>query len=425
MTTNMATLYSRVTWRILPVLLLAYIVAYIDRVNVGFAKLQMADALGFSDAVFGLGAGVMFLGYFLFEIPSNLALERVGVRKTILRIMVLWGCATLATVFVTTPAQFYLARFLLGAFEAGLFPGVILYLTRWFPESRRGRVISLFMSGALFGNVLAGPLSGAAMKFMDGLGGLAGWQWLYVTQGLPAIVLGLVVYFWLQDSPQQAHWLSAEEKALIQRDLASDAQPDAKSGWRQILEVFRDIRFCGLILIDFLLIGASYTMVFWVPTLIKGWGETDVFVIGLLSSLPSLLGIVGMFLIGRSSDQMQERRWHFVVACAVAALGLWLTTVTQGQLVPSLIALCIASLGMAATLPLLITTATERLPARLAAVGIPTLTSLSILGAAISPAVTGIITAKTGSTTYSMYLVVGLFVLSGVLMLVTLPKRRA
>lgn len=205
-------LYKRIAWRIVPVLMIAYVVAYIDRVNVGFAKLQMAGALGFSDAIFGLGAGLMFVGYCLFEIPSNLLLKKMGVRKTFLRIMLLWGLTTVAVMFVKTPTQFYVARFFLGVFEAGLFPGAILYFTYWFPEERRGRIIGLFMSGGLIGNVLAGPISGATMKYLDGVGGLGGWQWLYLTQGLPAVILGFVAYWWLCDTPREAHWLNAEEK---------------------------------------------------------------------------------------------------------------------------------------------------------------------------------------------------------------------
>ena len=258
-------LYRRIAWRIVPVLLLAYIVAYIDRVNVGFAKLQMQDALGFSDAAFGLGAGLMFVGYCLFEVPSNLLLARIGVRKTFLRIMVLWGLTTVAMVFVTTTAQFYAARFMLGVFEAGLFPGVILYFTYWFPKHRRGRVIGVFMSGALIGNILAGPLSGAAMKFLDGMAGMAGWQWLYITQGVPAIVLGFISYVWLCDGPQHAAWLSDAEKARVQAQ--ADTVPEGhlpRVG--QILEALRERQFRGFVLLNFFIVGASYTMVFWVPT---------------------------------------------------------------------------------------------------------------------------------------------------------------
>ena len=416
-------LYRRIAWRIVPVLLLAYIVAYIDRVNVGFAKLQMQDALGFSDAAFGLGAGLMFVGYCLFEVPSNLLLARIGVRKTFLRIMVLWGLTTVAMVFVTTTAQFYAARFMLGVFEAGLFPGVILYFTYWFPKHRRGRVIGVFMSGALIGNILAGPLSGAAMKFLDGMAGMAGWQWLYITQGVPAIVLGFISYVWLCDGPQHAAWLSDAEKARVQAQ--ADTVPEGhlpRVG--QILEALRERQFRGFVLLNFFIVGASYTMVFWVPTLIRSWGVADVFTIGVLSALPSLVGVVGVIALSRHSDRKQERRWHFVGACLVAAVGLWLTTITQGQLVPSLAALCFATLGLASCLPILLASATDQMTPTRSTIDIPLLTSLGILGGFASPAITGLINTRTGHPVYSMYLVIGLFLVSAVLMLLVVPRRK-
>lgn len=410
-------LYKRVAWRLLPILMLAYMIAFIDRVNVGFAKLQMQDALGFSEAVFGLGAGLMFVGYCLLEVPSNLLLVRIGVRKTFLRIMVLWGLCTVAMIHVTTPMQFYIARFLLGAFEAGLVPGVILYLTFWFPEHRRGRAVGIFMTASLIGNVLAGPLSGAAMKYLDGVNGLAGWQWLYITQGVPAILLGFVVYWWLDDNPSKASWLSDPEKRII----ASQTRSHPSASFRDALTILKDPRALGLVLIGFLIIGGQYTMVFWVPTLIKSWGVADVFNIGLLSAIPSILGVVGIVLLTRHSDLKRERRWHFATATAISALGLWLTTVTQGQLIPSLLALSFASLGIASTIPVLVTAVAEYMPPRLRAVGIPLMTSLWILGGFASPALTGMLNTRMGTPIYSMYLMIGLFVLAGLLLLVVLP----
>ena len=414
-------LYKRIAWRIVPVLMIAYVVAYIDRVNVGFAKLQMAGALGFSDAIFGLGAGLMFVGYCLFEIPSNLLLKKMGVRKTFLRIMLLWGLTTVAIMFVKTPTQFYVARFFLGVFEAGLFPGAILYFTYWFPEERRGRIIGLFMSGGLIGNVLAGPISGATMKYLDGVGGLGGWQWLYLTQGLPAVILGFVAYWWLCDTPREAHWLNAEEKKTILSQVGT-VSADHPASMGQIFHALKDWRFCGFVLIDFLIIGGAYTMVFWVPTLIKSWGVADMATIGLLSGIPSIAGVLGIILVCRHSDIKQERRWHFAVMALLAAVGLWLTTVVQGNLVASLIALTVATLGIAVSTPLLVTTTTENLKPEMRAIGIPLLTSLGILGGLVSPAVTGYINTTTGNPIYSMYLVIGLFVAAAALMLVVAPR---
>ena len=418
-------LYKTVTWRLIPVLLISYIVGYLDRVNVGFAQLQMKESLAFSDAAFGIGAGIFFIGYFLFEVPSNLLLARIGARKTLLRIMVLWGLAASSMVWVTTPTQFYIARFLLGVFEAGFFPGVILYLTYWYPSARRGRVISMFMTATVIASVIAGPLSGATMKYLDGVGGLVGWQWLFLTQGLPAVVLGFVAFFWLQDRPSEAHWLSNAERAKLQSNLEADENTrdgHKHTGWSALL---KDPRVYALAFVDFLLIGASYTMVFWIPTLIKGWGVADIFLIGLYSALPSVCGVIGMLLMCRSSDLRKERRWHFFAAVAIAAIGLGLTTLTQGMLYPSLAALCVAVFGIASSTPLFITATTEYLPPKLAAAGIPFITSLGILGGAVSPAVTGMINTRTGNPTYSMYLVMALFLVAGVCFLATLKSARS
>src|SRR5881409_968067 len=208
-------LYSKVSWRIIPLLLVCYMVAYLDRINIGYAQLQMKQVLSFSDAVYGLGAGIFFVGYFLFEVPSNLMLEKIGARKTLLRIMFGWGIVAAAMMFVQTPTQFYVLRFLLGVFEAGFFPGIILYLTYWYPSVRRGQVIATFMSATTIVSVIAGPLCGATLKYFDGVNGWAGWQWLFLMQGLPAVVLGLLIFVLLKDRPADAHWLSNDEKKLV------------------------------------------------------------------------------------------------------------------------------------------------------------------------------------------------------------------
>src|SRR6478752_7000148 len=217
-------LFSKIDRRLIPILLISYMIAYLDRVNIGYAQLQMKQTLPFDDAVYGLGAGIFFVGYFLFEVPSNLLLERIGARKTLLRIMVLWGAAACAMMFVSTPFQFYMVRFLLGAFEAGFFPGVILYFTYWYPSVRRGQVIAIFMSATTIVSVIAGPLCGFILKYFDGSSGLHGWQWLFLVQGSPAVVLGFLVYFLLEDKPDHAAWLSNEEKQLIDDSLLHDVK---------------------------------------------------------------------------------------------------------------------------------------------------------------------------------------------------------
>lgn len=420
-------LYARIAWRLLPLLLIGYILAYVDRVNVGFAKLQMQQALNFSDAAFGLGAGIMFIGYFMLELPSNMLLERIGARKTLLRIMVLWGATTIALLFVTTPTQFYVLRFMLGAFEAGFFPGVILYLTYWFPSERRGRVIGIFMSGSIVAGIITGPVSGATMKFLDGAGGWQGWQWLFLTQGVPPILLGLVMFWWLDDRPSDAKWLSASDRARIAANLGGQASESHGQVWRRLGELFRDPKVWALALADFLLIGAAYTMVFWMPTMIRGLGVSDVFSIGLYSAIPNIVGAVAMILATRSSDLRRERRWHFVAAALVGSVGLFATTWTQGLLIPSMVALCVAAAGLSAGAALFIAAASDYLPPHLAAAGIPMITSLAILGGAVSPAITGLMKTLTGQDIYGIYVVASALLLSALTMAITLrngPRGR-
>jgi D-galactonate transporter len=417
-------LYSKVSWRIIPLLIACYMVAYLDRINIGYAQLQMKQVLSFSDAVYGLGAGIFFVGYFLFEVPSNLMLEKIGARKTLLRIMLCWGIVAAAMMFVQTPTQFYVLRFLLGVFEAGFFPGIILYLTFWYPSARRGQMIAIFMAAATVAGVVAGPLCGGIMKYLDGAQGLAGWQWLFIVQGLPASLLGIVAYFYLKDTPEDASWLSASEKNVLRTQLENDPQHGACASHSSLGEMFRDRKVYVLALVYFLLLGATYTMVFWVPTLIKSWGVADLMQIGLYSALPSLIGVIGMILIGRHSDKHGERRWHFAASVGIAALGLGITTLTQGHLGASLAGLSLAVIGIASATPLFFTVTTEYLSKVGAAAGIALISSIGNLGAAASPAVTGAITAKTGSPVYSMYLVMGLYLLSGIILLLAVRSAR-
>ena len=409
--------FSKVSWRIMPLLLTCYLISYLDRINIGYAQLQMKQTLTFSDAAYGFGAGIFFIGYFLFEVPSNLMLEKIGARKTLLRIMFCWGIVASLMMFVTTPMQFYVARFLLGVFEAGFFPGVVLYLTFWYPPARRAQMIALFMTATTMAAVIAGPLCGGIMKYMNGMNGWHGWQWLFLTQGLPATVLGIVAYVYLQDKPEDAHWLDKTEKKVLRDHLDHDRALVQTAKHGSLLQMLRDPTIYLLSLVYFLLLGATYTMVFWAPTLIKSWGVSDLLMIGLLSSIPNLAGVVAMVLFGRSSDRRKERRWHFVTCVMIAAIGLGITTVTQGNLVASLTGLTIAVIGLASATPLFFTMTTEYLPKSAAAGGIALISSIGNLGAAVSPSVTGAITTSTGSPVYSMYLVMALYVCAGLILL--------
>jgi MFS family permease len=417
--------FSKIDWRIIPLLLIAYMIAYLDRINIGYAQLQMKQTLPFDDAVYGLGAGIFFVGYFLFEVPSNLLLERIGARKTLLRIMVLWGLAACAMMFVSTPSQFYVVRFLLGAFEAGFFPGVILYFTYWYPSARRGQVIAIFMSATTIVSVIAGPLCGFILKYFDGFNGLHGWQWLFLVQGAPAVILGVLVYVFLEDKPAQAAWLSKADKATLDDAFQHDVKDVESEADATFWQMLRDPKAYMLALVYFLLLGATYTMVFWLPTLIHSWGVKDLFLVGIYAGIPNAAGVIGMIMIGRHSDKRHERRWHFAACVAIAALGLFITTLLQGNLAGSILALSFAVIGIASATPLFFALTSEYLSAGAAAGGLAFVSSLGNLGPAVSPSINGLILRATGDNIYSMYFVMSLYLLSGVLLLLAIRPAPA
>ncbi|WP_179400794.1 MFS transporter [Burkholderia guangdongensis] len=412
--------FPKIDRHVLPLLTICYVIAFLDRINIGFAQLQMKQSLPFGDTVYATGAGIFFVGYLLFEVPSNLMLERIGARRTLLRIMVCWGCVACAMMFVRTPAQFYVLRFLLGVFEAGFFPGVILYLTQWYPGARRARAISIFMIATPLAGVIAGPLSGWIMKFMDGALDLHGWQWLFLVQGMPAPILGIVAYFLLADRPEHAKWLSDPEKRalldLLRRETA-DRADTAAAGHGALRALVRDPGVYTLSFAYALFVGASYAIGFWMPTLINSWGVGDVFAVGVLAALPALAGAVGMVLIGRSSDRRQERRGHFLLAIGFASLGLLLTLFAEGLLVWSLASLAICSIGKSSMTPLFFTMVSEYVPKQAAAGGIALISSLGNVGPAIMPSITAWIVAAADSPVPGLLFLVTLYLVAGAIVL--------
>jgi MFS family permease len=318
-------------------------------VNVGFAKLQMAGELGFSDAVYGLGAGMFFIGYFFFEVPSNIILHRVGARTWIARIMVTWGVISGGMMFIQTEMQFYVMRFLLGVAEAGFFPGIILYLTYWYPSARRGRIISLFMTGIPLAGVIGGPLSGWIMKSWDQYQGLQGWQWMFFLEALPAVVIGFIVYAYLDDRVADAKWLTPEERDLLSRRIAEE---DVHKEDMPVLQVLSNKRVWVMSSIYFSMAMSLYGVSFWLPTLIKGMGVSDNLTIGMLSAIPWLAGAIAMLLFGRSADRHKERRWHVVIPMLIAASGLALSVVLASNPNYAFIALTWACMGIVSAIPL-------------------------------------------------------------------------
>ncbi|MCE7761577.1 MFS transporter [Pseudomonas putida] len=412
-------LYRKIAWKILPLLFVSYIVSYLDRVNIGFAALRMQQDLGFSDAVYGLGAGIFFIGYVLFEVPSNLLLTRIGARRTIMRIMIAWGLVSSSMMFVQTPQQFYIARFLLGVFEAGFFPGIILYLTFWFPARLRGSVIAVFMSAIAIAGVLGGPLSGWIIGAMDGVHGLHGWQWMFLLEGSPAIALGILAALLLIDRPEDAKWLSAEERARIAQEVEA---PVAGSSHR-LGAVLRDPRVYALALVYFSVMAGLYILGFWLPGMIKGYGVTDPLHIGLLTAVPYLAGGVGMIVIGRHSDAVGERRWHLASCMVLAACALVACTWVPGQLVPGLVTLSVAAVGLYASMPLFWTIPTRYLGGQAAAGGIALINSLALFGGFTSPTVLGAVKASTGSLDLGLYVFAGALTLGATVLILAIPAR--
>ncbi|MCO2667076.1 MFS transporter, partial [Pseudomonas aeruginosa] len=331
-------LYRKLNWRLLPLLLLCYTFAYLDRVNIGFAKLHMQSALGFSDAAYGLGAGIFFLGYVLFEIPSNLMLPRIGARKTISRIMVLWGLTSAAMMFVHDTTSFYVLRFLLGVFEAGFAPGMIFYLTYWYGPRRMAGVMAVVMLAGPIGGIVGSPLSTWLMTALDGAHGLAGWQWMFVAEGLPCAVLGLLVLKVLADRPDDATWLSDREKSLLATELQTPAV-----GHHAFGQAARDPRVYLLAFAYFTMICGIYAVSFWLPSILKANGVTDTMQIGFYSMIPYIGAACAMLVIGRRSDRRGERRWHSAVSALVGAAALAAATWAGGNLAISLVCMTIAT----------------------------------------------------------------------------------
>ena len=345
---------ARVTRRLIPFLALCYCAAYLDRVNLSFAAATMNRELHFSPAVYGWGAGVFFIGYALLETPSNYILHRVGARLWIARITVSWGIVSASMAFVRDETSFYALRFLLGAAEAGFMPGIILYLTYWFPQAQRARILAAFLFAVPFATVIGAPVSGAVLSYAEGLGGYRGWQWLFILEAMPALALGVVTWFYLTDRPASADWLSPAERRWLVARLASEAGAEAEragaqENFSEILPALRDLRALGLGVAYFGVVLALYGLSMWLPQIVEGYG-LDVVSAGLVTALPFLLGAGAMLLWGRRSDQRGERLWHTAAAACLAAAGL-LAAAAAGSLTTAIAAICIAAIGVFATLP--------------------------------------------------------------------------
>jgi len=392
-----AVLYSKLTRRLIPFMFLLYIVSYLDRINVGFAALQLNAALNFDPAVFGFGAGIFFIGYFIFEIPSNLIMQRVGARVWIARILVTWGVISSAMMFVRGPLTFYILRFLLGLAEAGFFPGMILYLTYWFPAEARGRAVARFMTATAMAGVIGGPVSGLLLK-MNGISGLAGWQWLFLVEGLPAVVLGFVTLIYLPNDPKGAAWLSAEEKEWIEAKLAAEHQHVLQHGHVSLGGAISSGRVWTLSFIYFSVIISFYGISLWLPQIVQSFsGMTDLMV-GFTSAIPYLAAAIGMVIIGRSSDNSGERPKHVAASALVGAAGLMAAAFLKAP-VAELAALAVAAVGIWGTLGPFWAMSSRILAGTAAAAGIALINSIGNLGGFAGPYLIGLVRSRTNSFT--------------------------
>jgi D-galactonate transporter len=335
--------YAKITTRLVPFLFICYLAAYLDRVNVGFAKLQMSSELKFSETVYGFGAGIFFLGYVLFEVPSNIVLHRVGARLWIARIMITWGLLSGAMAFVTTPTMFYVLRFLLGVAEAGFIPGILLYLTYWYPASRRGRITAIFLAAIPVSSIIGGPVSGWILSALSGVHGLSGWQWLFIVETIPSLVLGIAILLYLDDRVAAAKWLNEDEKKIVATNIANDQK--GKEEFSHLSYAFKSGRVWLLGVIYFAIASGIYIISFWVPTLIKQTGVTDPLHIGLLTAVPYIVAIVAMILTNAHADRVRERRWHTMIPMLLTAVGLVVTALAIHDTVIAMVGLTLAAAG--------------------------------------------------------------------------------
>jgi MFS transporter, ACS family, tartrate transporter len=414
-----AKVVSKLTRRLLPFLFLLYIVNYLDRINVGFAALQMRGQLGFSDKVYGLGAGIFFAGYFFFQVPSNLALARVGARRWIAVIMVLWGAVSVSMIFVATPRSFYLLRFLLGAAEAGFFPGIILYLRRWFPSAARARAVALFMTAGPLAGVVGGPISGALLGVHGA--NLAGWQWLYVIEGLPAVLLGGVVLAYLTERPEVAPWLTTDERSWLTGELAREKDAHPQVSRRAVFDAFTQSKVWLLILVYLGCTTCTYGVSLWLPSLIRNVSGVSNLIIGLLSAIPYIATAIAMVLVGIHSDRTRERRWHLAGSAFAGAFGLACAAYSTST-AATIVFLSLALLAAFSVMGPFWATSTELLSETSAVAGIALINSFGNLGGFLGPYTIGLVRTWTGSFRGGLLAVATLLGISGLMGLLVFAK---
>ncbi|SFC74663.1 MFS transporter [Pragia fontium] len=424
-------IYSKIAWRVMPILLISYIVGYLDRVGISFAKFQMMpDLLGgniaMAESVYGLGAGVFFIGYIIAGVPSNILLSRYGARRIIAFLMVVWGTISMLTMFITTPLQFYIARFLLGIAEAGFYPGVILYLTYWFPSSRRAKMTALFVCGIPVSNIIGGPLCGWIIENFDGLFNLSGWKWLFFVSGPRAVIVALIIFLFLDNTYSKAKWLSPREKSLIDDDMqkakvSSDNQKAPVKEWTT-QEMLKSWNFSKMCLICFCTVMGQGGLAFWVPTIIKDTGVNSVFEIGVMTMFPYMLAVVAMLWAARSSDKHRERRWHMIVPFLIAAVALVCIGLFHENKLVVMITLSIAVAASLVPSPLFWSLPNAIFTGGCAAAGIALINSFANIGGFISPYIIGYFKEITGTNLAAMSVLAVMMICGAILTYSVSPK---
>ena len=411
----------KVRWRLIPFLFALYIVAYLDRVNVGFAAIDMNRDLGFSAAVYGMGSGLFFLTYTLLEVPSNLLLARLGARVWIARIMLTWGLASTAMIFVTGATSFYLLRLLLGAAEAGFFPGIIFYLTHWFPQRERARAVGLFMTATAMAGVIGAPISSALLQ-LDGAFGLRGWQWLFLVEGLPAILLAPVVLKHLIERPAEAAWLTPGEREWLTNEIASE-QAQTAGAHLTFGAAARSGRLWAISSVYLCIVVAFYGISFWLPQIMQATSGLGSATIVLLSAIPYISATAGLVIVGTRSDRTGERRWHLAIPCLIGAAGFILTVLLPATLTMQLITLSIAAFGIWGTLGPLWTFPTAFLRGTAAAGGIALVNSIGNIGGFAGPSLIGWVRDATGGFTAGLITLAG-FLITAAIIAATMPTSQ-
>ena len=414
-----ANTYHKVDVRLIPFLFLCYILAYLDRVNVGFAKLQMLKDLSLSDAAFATGAGIFFIGYFFFEVPSNILLKKFGARMWIARIMISWGVISACMIFVKGEWSFYAMRCLLGIAEAGFFPGVIFYLTSWYPSRLRSTRTAWFVAAIAVSGVIGNPISGWIMDLFSGAKGLMGWQWLFLSEGIPSIIVGFWVIFYLNSSIEEAQWLTVEEKALLAKNLLAEDQLKTE---HKLIDAFKSGKVWVLCAIYFTLMIGLYGIAFWLPTIVNAFGIKGYFGVGVITAIPYGVSVIGMILLSNHSDKTGERRLHYVFNVTAGAIGLVLSGVFASNPVLAIIFLSISTLGVIGSMPLFWPLPSAFLAGTAAAAGIGIVNSVGNLGGYFGPNVP--IWAKLVSSDRSaaLYIIAGILMIGALLTYFFIPK---